>query len=280
MAFVLPNQGVGRELNKKSKFGEMIMKKWGWVLLACTFVAGCGGGGEFVYLTNQQNQQVKCGPFSSDRPIARYLEERFGEDGAADATGDSSDMKMQDCIRGYQRQGYQLATATAPTYQPPQQQMQAAPPPAAPAAPQQQTSALPPPSTSPPEFASLIQQVRSLNISGGQMNTASALGDAATAAQAGNYAAAVALLRPLADAGNSQAQLLLGKAYESGLSVPQDYVSSHKWYNLAAAHSATSADERQLREFAVRSRDTISRMMSQDQIAEAQRMAREWVPAN
>jgi hypothetical protein len=53
--------------------------------------------------------------------------------------------------------------------------------------------------------------------------------------------------------------------------VPQDYVQAHMWLNLAAAHD----DEVKL---ATVARDELAAKMTPDQIAEAQRMAREWKP--
>src|SRR5476651_768958 len=40
--------------------------------------------------------------------------------------------------------------------------------------------------------------------------------------------------RPAAEQGNSDAQLLLGKMYEKGEGVPQNYSEALKWYRLAA----------------------------------------------
>ena len=61
--------------------------------------------------------------------------------------------------------------------------------------------------------------------------------------------------------------------YENGLGVPQDYVEAHMWYNLAAAQ--LSGEDRDL---AVKNRDVVAGRMTADQIAEAQRRAREWTP--
>jgi len=58
--------------------------------------------------------------------------------------------------------------------------------------------------------------------------------------------------------------------------VPQDYVQAHKWFNLAAARFPGSEPKR--REAAVENRDRIAAKMTPTQIAEAQRLAREWKP--
>jgi len=69
--------------------------------------------------------------------------------------------------------------------------------------------------------------------------------------------------------GHATAQVKLGVLYAEGRSVPQDYVFSHMWFNLAAAQGE---------ELAVIGRDQIAQKMTQEQIAEAQRLAREWKP--
>jgi TPR repeat protein len=60
--------------------------------------------------------------------------------------------------------------------------------------------------------------------------------------------------------------------YELGRGVPQDYVEAHKWFNLAAAISTTESN----RNTAVKGRDRVATRMTPDQIAEAQKLAREW----
>ncbi|MBM3518860.1 MAG: sel1 repeat family protein, partial [Alphaproteobacteria bacterium] len=70
----------------------------------------------------------------------------------------------------------------------------------------------------------------------------------------------------------AQAQNNLGVMYEYGRGVPQDYVQAHKWYNLAASRSPASDD------VAVKNRDIVAAKMTPAQIAEAQRLAREWRP--
>ena len=56
--------------------------------------------------------------------------------------------------------------------------------------------------------------------------------------------------------------------------MPQDYVQAHMWFNLAAASSGDD-DERERR---ARNRDATAEKMTSEQIAEAQRLAREWKP--
>jgi TPR repeat protein len=53
-----------------------------------------------------------------------------------------------------------------------------------------------------------------------------------------------------------------------GIGVPQDFVLAHMWFDLAAAQSHESAQN---------NRDIAASLMTPDQIAEAKRMAREWM---
>ena len=74
-----------------------------------------------------------------------------------------------------------------------------------------------------------------------------------------------------ADQGYAGAQLNLGVMYGTGEGVPQDYVEAHKWFNLATAQS--SGEELDM---SVRGRDAVAERMTAEQIADAQRRAREW----
>jgi hypothetical protein len=88
-----------------------------------------------------------------------------------------------------------------------------------------------------------------------------------------DYREAVRWYRKAADQGNTAAQFLLGSMYANGLGVTQDYVAAHMWFNLAASH--TSGDDQKR---IAQGRDRVAGMMTSQQIAEAQRMAREWKP--
>jgi TPR repeat protein len=65
--------------------------------------------------------------------------------------------------------------------------------------------------------------------------------------------------------------------YEGGYGVPQDFAMAHMWYNLAASRPSPG-DDHLFRDEAVKFRDEIAAKMTPAQIAEAQRMAREWAP--
>jgi TPR repeat protein len=63
----------------------------------------------------------------------------------------------------------------------------------------------------------------------------------------------------------------LGMMYASGRSVPADLVTAHKWFNLAAMKGSTEA---------VRLRREIAAEMSDAEIGQAQRAARDWLKAH
>jgi TPR repeat protein len=69
-----------------------------------------------------------------------------------------------------------------------------------------------------------------------------------------------------AEQGNAKAQTNLGVMYANGQGVPQDYVLAHMWFNLAAAQGDPNGKGL---------RDLVAKSMTSEQIAEAQRMARE-----
>ena len=75
--------------------------------------------------------------------------------------------------------------------------------------------------------------------------------------------------RRSADQGNDRAQRRLGLLYERGDGVHQDYVQAYMWYKLGAAKGGASA---------VRMRDELAVRMTSDQLAEANKLVREWKP--
>src|SRR5512135_1758274 len=95
------------------------------------------------------------------------------------------------------------------------------------------------------------------------------LEDANAAIKRRDYATALRFIRPLAEQGDANAQYNLGVFYDNGLGVPQDKVRAYMWFSLSAAQG---------REGAAAFRDLIARLMTPAQIAEAQKLAREWKP--
>lgn len=62
----------------------------------------------------------------------------------------------------------------------------------------------------------------------------------------------------------------LGMMYSTGSSVPTDFVSAHKWFNLAVMRGNKDA---------IRLRREVAEQMSDAEIASAQRAARDWLRA-
>jgi TPR repeat protein len=84
-----------------------------------------------------------------------------------------------------------------------------------------------------------------------------------------NYVEAVKWFHLAADQGQANAQCFLGLIYFEGHGVPQDYVSAYMWLSLAAAGGIEDAAEY---------RHALTAKMTPTQVAEAQRLAREWKP--
>ena len=91
-----------------------------------------------------------------------------------------------------------------------------------------------------------------------------------------DYAEALKWYRLSAEQGNADATHNLGGMYAEGNGVPQDYVQAHMWFNLAA--SRAPASEAGVRDMAIKGRDIVASKMTPEQIAEAQKLAREWKP--
>ena len=89
-----------------------------------------------------------------------------------------------------------------------------------------------------------------------------------------DYAEAVRWYRLAAEQGNAGAQNNLGIMYDTGEGITQDNVQAHMWYNLAAGRLPPGED----RDSVVKARDYIAERMTPAQVAEAQRLAREWKP--
>ncbi len=89
-----------------------------------------------------------------------------------------------------------------------------------------------------------------------------------------DYTEALRWYGKAAEQGNAYAQTNLGVMYSFGVGVPQTYVQAHKWYNLSASRLPFGEN----RDKATKNRDIVAAKMTAAQIAEAQRLAREWKP--
>ncbi len=74
-----------------------------------------------------------------------------------------------------------------------------------------------------------------------------------------------------AEHGHVIAQYWLGSLYGHGKGVPQDYQMAYMWCNLAASRATRMSEP-----LIVASRDKYAARLSSEQLAEAQRRAREW----
>jgi len=83
----------------------------------------------------------------------------------------------------------------------------------------------------------------------------------------GDYVTAFKELKAAAEQGDAEAQMMLGILYAEGEGTLQNYVEAHKWFNLSAAHGHAQARN---------ARDKVAEKMTPEQIATAQRLAREW----
>ena len=86
-----------------------------------------------------------------------------------------------------------------------------------------------------------------------------------------DYAQAASLYRKAAEQGYALAQTHLGLMYDDGKGVPQDYILAYMWYNLAAAKGNKEA---------IKNRDLLGQALTPSQIAEGQRLTREWLAAH
>jgi uncharacterized protein len=88
-----------------------------------------------------------------------------------------------------------------------------------------------------------------------------------------NFGEALKWYRKAAEQGDGDAQFALGDMYAAGQGVDRDYVQAYMWLTLSAAGSMDKTR-------ATRSCERIAREMISQQIAEAERLAREWKPVN
>jgi TPR repeat protein len=103
-----------------------------------------------------------------------------------------------------------------------------------------------------------------------------------------NFALAAYWCQQAAEKGDHSGQLTLGEMYEKGQAVLQGFVTAYMWYNLAAtgfSNLSSISDEKifkrvhsEFMERAISARDALARRMTSTQLAEGQRLAKEWRP--
>jgi TPR repeat protein len=84
-----------------------------------------------------------------------------------------------------------------------------------------------------------------------------------------NYEEAAKWSRLAADQGLAIAQYYLGVAYGNGQGVSQDFVQSYMWFEVSAAHGYSDA---------IQGRNAAAKQMTDVQVEEAQKLARDWKP--
>jgi hypothetical protein len=89
-----------------------------------------------------------------------------------------------------------------------------------------------------------------------------------------SYPDAAQWYRKCANTGLWEGQMELGFLYADGKGVPKDSVLAYMWLNLSAA----SAPQNNLFSDIAKQRDVLASTMTREQIAEAQRLSREWKP--
>ena len=85
---------------------------------------------------------------------------------------------------------------------------------------------------------------------------------------------AVEWYRKAAEQGNVRAQYSLGVMYETGQGISQDNVQAYLWYDLAASHPSVEQEP------SIKNRDIVVTQMIPEELAEAQRLVREWREGN
>jgi TPR repeat protein len=86
---------------------------------------------------------------------------------------------------------------------------------------------------------------------------------------------AVKWFEKAANKGAAYGQFYLGLMYAGGSGIPQDKVESFKWFTLAAAVFPIGSKQR---DQAIYNANQVAAKMTPAEIAEAQRLAREWKP--
>ena len=89
-----------------------------------------------------------------------------------------------------------------------------------------------------------------------------------------DYAAAASWYRRASEQGSALAQIRLARLYGDGLGVARDDVQAFKWFAIAADRGADSYS----RTNAAAGREATARKLTPAQLAQAERLVREWKP--
>ena len=87
--------------------------------------------------------------------------------------------------------------------------------------------------------------------------------------QPNDYAEAFVMWRASAQQGDREAQYQIGRLYQDGQGVPQNFVHAYAWYNLSAGKGHYSARQ---------AKKALARQMTPGQIAEAQKLTIKLIP--
>ena len=82
-----------------------------------------------------------------------------------------------------------------------------------------------------------------------------------------DYKQAVYWYKKAAEQGQEKSPYNLGVAYAKGQGLEQDYAKAHMWFNISAYSGDPNAQK---------ARGIVSKKMTSEQLAEAQRMIKEW----
>jgi TPR repeat protein len=154
--------------------------------------------------------------------------------------------------------------------------------------------------------AARVLALAALLLAAGELPAQADFAEGLAAFDAGDYRGALDAWRPLAEAGDAEAQVALAGLYRGGLGVPADLGAAARWYRRAAeqgeavaqlnlgdlysrgagvphdliqAHLWLSLATAQGRRWAARRREEIAAAMSAAQLAEAERLLEDWRPA-
>jgi uncharacterized protein len=152
----------------------------------------------------------------------------------------------------------------------------------------------------------LVLMIAAVLIHSGTDNAFAGFREAFSALANHDYAKAYKEFKILADRGDAASQYNLGVMCKNGKGVPQDYTEAFKWYHMAADqghiraqfnvasmyHEGQGVKQDYVRAYmwahlagmhgdagALKLQEAVARQLTPSQLAEAQRMAREWKPA-